>query len=68
PILRFGSVPQSVEVHILDRPGQPFLGTGEAAQGPTCAALANALRNATGKRLVDLPLSRNRVREATRLG
>ncbi|MFA1672234.1 molybdopterin cofactor-binding domain-containing protein [Rhizobium mongolense] len=68
PILRFGSVPESVEVHILDRPGQPFLGTGEAAQGPTCAALANAIRNATGKRLVDLPLSRNRVKEATRLG
>ncbi|APO72837.1 isoquinoline 1-oxidoreductase molybdopterin-binding subunit IorB-related protein (plasmid) [Rhizobium gallicum] len=68
PILRFGSVPESVEVHILDRPGQPFLGTGEAAQGPTCAALANAIRNATGKRLGDLPLSRNRVKEATRLG
>ena len=35
PILRFGSIPDSVEVHIVDRPGEPFLGTGEAAQGPT---------------------------------
>ena len=26
----------------IDRPGSPFLGTGEAAQGPTAAAIANA--------------------------
>ncbi|WP_425299045.1 molybdopterin cofactor-binding domain-containing protein [Rhizobium sullae] len=68
PMLRFASVPESVEVHIIDRPGQPFLGTGEAAQGPACAAVANAIRNATGKRLVDLPLSRKRVKEAIGLG
>ena len=36
--------PDSVEVHVIDRPGQPFLGTGEAAQGPTAAAIANAVR------------------------
>ena len=52
PILRFASVPDSVEVHIIDRPGQPFLGTGEAAQGPA-AAVGNAIRNAIGKRLHD---------------
>jgi len=68
PILRFASVPESVEVHVIDRPGQPFLGTGEAAQGPTSAAVANAIRNATGKRLTDLPLSRSRVRQAAGLG
>ena len=64
PILRFGSVPRSVDVHIVPRPGDPFLGTGEAAQGPVCAALANAVRNAIGKRIHDLPLSRQRVRQA----
>src|SRR5205814_8757750 len=31
PILRFSAVPDSVEVDVIDRPGQPFLGTGEAA-------------------------------------
>ena len=41
--------PDSVEVHIIDRPGQPFLGTGEAAQGPAAAAIANAIANATGR-------------------
>ena len=64
PILRFGSVPESVEVHIVPRPGESFLGTGEAAQGPVCAALANAVRNAIGKRIYDLPLTRERVRQA----
>ncbi|WP_411034057.1 molybdopterin cofactor-binding domain-containing protein [Shinella sp. BYT-45] len=62
PILRFASVPDSVEVHIVERPGEPFLGTGEAAQGPTAAAVGNAIRNATGRRLYDLPLTRERVR------
>jgi len=64
PILRFASVPDSVEVHVIDQPGQPFLGTGEAAQGPTGAAIDNAIRNAIGKRLYHLPLTRQRVKAA----
>jgi CO/xanthine dehydrogenase Mo-binding subunit len=64
PILRFSSVPDSIEVHILDRPDQPFLGTGEAAQGPTGAAIANAIRDATGVRLTDLPFTKDRVKAA----
>ncbi|HEX2528878.1 MAG TPA: molybdopterin cofactor-binding domain-containing protein [Geminicoccus sp.] len=63
PILRFGAVPDSIEVHIMDRPGEPFLGTAEAAQGPTAAAIGNALRDATGKRFTDLPLNRARVKQ-----
>ncbi len=64
PILRFSDVPAKVEVHIIDRPGMPFLGTGEASQGPTPAALANAIANATGRRLRDLPLAAGgRLRE-----
>ena len=49
---------------MIERPGMPFLGTGEAAQGPTAAALANALADATGVRMRDLPLSRARVSAA----
>jgi CO/xanthine dehydrogenase Mo-binding subunit len=64
PILRFRSVPDSVEVHIMERPGEPFLGTGEAAQGPVPAAVANAIRSATGKRLYDIPFTRPRVKQA----
>ncbi|MDB5463121.1 MAG: putative oxidoreductase subunit protein [Phenylobacterium sp.] len=64
PIARFQDVPGSVEVHVLNRPGLPFLGAGEAGQGPSGAALANALADATGARLRDLPLSPDRVKAA----
>jgi nicotinate dehydrogenase subunit B len=64
PILRFSNVPETVDVHIITRPGMPFLGTGEAAQGPTAAALANAVADAIGVRIRDLPLSRARVKAA----
>ena len=63
PILRFSEVPP-VEVVLLDRPGQPFLGTGEAAQGPTGAAIANAVFDAIGLRLRDTPFTPERVRAA----
>jgi CO/xanthine dehydrogenase Mo-binding subunit len=59
PILRFDDVPRAVHVEVLDRPGQPFLGTGEASQGPAAAALANALAAATGTRKRSLPLNRD---------
>jgi CO/xanthine dehydrogenase Mo-binding subunit len=64
PIMRFSAVPDSIEVHIADRPGQPFLGTGEAGQGPVVGALANAIRNAIGVRIYDLPFRRDRVKQA----
>jgi nicotinate dehydrogenase subunit B len=64
PIIRFPAVPESIAVHIVPRPGQPFLGTGEAGQGPTAAAIANAVRDATGVRLRDVPLSAPKVKAA----
>ncbi|MFN3817669.1 molybdopterin cofactor-binding domain-containing protein [Blastomonas sp.] len=64
PILRFDSVPQRMAVHIIDRPGQPFLGAGEASQGPSAAAFANAVARATGQRLRSMPLTAERIRQA----
>jgi CO/xanthine dehydrogenase Mo-binding subunit len=64
PILRFNAVPDSIEVHVIDRPGQPFLGSGECGQGPAAAAIANAVADATGQRLRDLPLTRGRIKAA----
>ena len=64
PILRFPELPDTVEVHVVDRPGQPFLGTGEAAQGPTAAAIANAVAAASNVRIRELPLDRKRVKVA----
>ncbi|MBV8703006.1 MAG: xanthine dehydrogenase family protein molybdopterin-binding subunit, partial [Acetobacteraceae bacterium] len=56
PILRFDAVPASVAVHVIDRPGAPYLGTGECGQGPASAAIANAVADATGTRLREMPL------------
>lgn len=64
PILRFSAVPDSMEVEIVNRPGLPFLGAGEAGQGPAAAALANAIADATGKRFRDLPITKERVKAA----
>jgi nicotinate dehydrogenase subunit B len=64
PILRFNAVPDSIDVHIIDRPGLPFLGSGETGQGPAAASIANAIANATGRRLRDLPLTRKRIKDA----
>jgi CO/xanthine dehydrogenase Mo-binding subunit len=67
PILRFPEIPESVDVHVIDRPGEAFLGTGEAAQGPTAAAIANAIVNACGARIRELPFDRKRVKAAIAL-
>jgi len=64
PILRFDAVPETIDVHIINRPGLPFLGSGETGQGPAAASVANALANATGKRLRDLPLTRQKIKDA----
>jgi nicotinate dehydrogenase subunit B len=62
PMLRFSAVPSSVKVHLIDRPGAPFLGSAEASMGPTAGALANALFDATGKRLRQMPLGGDSLR------
>jgi CO/xanthine dehydrogenase Mo-binding subunit len=63
PILRFAEAPR-VETIIIDRPDQPSLGIGEAVAGPTAAAVANAVFDAMGVRVRDLPLTRERIMAA----
>ena len=60
PILTFEESPP-VEVTVVNRPDEPPLGAGEGAQGPTVAAIANAVHNAMGVRLRDMPFTRERV-------
>jgi len=62
PILRFSEVP-AVEVNLV-KSEAPSLGAGEAAQGPTGAAIANALHDALGVRVRDLPLTPERIVKA----
>lgn len=56
PILRFDGIP-TIDVEFMPRDDQPSLGVGETAQGPTAAAIANAVHAATGRRLRTLPLA-----------
>jgi CO/xanthine dehydrogenase Mo-binding subunit len=56
PILTFAEVPESIEIELIDRPELPSVGAGEAATSPIPAAIANAIFDATGKRLRDVPL------------
>lgn len=60
PILRVGETP-TVDVVLLDRPDQPSLGSGEASQGPTAAAIGNAVADALGVRVRDLPITAEAV-------
>jgi nicotinate dehydrogenase subunit B len=62
-ILRMTEVP-SVQVSLIDRPEERAVGVGECAPGPTAAAIANAVANATGRRIRDLPLTAERVKAA----
>jgi nicotinate dehydrogenase subunit B len=61
PVLRFTEVPE-VAVELVDTAAdRPPLGVGEAAGGPTVAAIGNAVAHALGARIRDLPLTRERI-------
>ena len=63
PILGFDEIPE-VEVELIRSPDEPPLGVGEAAQGPTGAAVANAVACALDYRIRELPLTSERIRAA----
>jgi CO/xanthine dehydrogenase Mo-binding subunit len=66
PILRFSEVPD-VDVEVISRPEIDPVGAGEAAHGPVTAAIANAVFDALGVRLRDLPITRDRLIAAMEL-
>jgi CO/xanthine dehydrogenase Mo-binding subunit len=63
PILRFSEVP-AVQVHLMPGGEHPSLGAGEATQGPTTAAIANAVFHALGVRVRELPLTAEAIQRA----
>jgi nicotinate dehydrogenase subunit B len=63
PILKFSEVPE-IDVRLIDARGEPPLGLGEVAHGPTAAAIGNAVARALGARIRDLPLTRERIAAA----
>lgn len=63
PILRFSEVPE-IDIELIDRREEPSIGAGEGLTGPTGAAIANAVFNAIGVRVRDLPLTFDRIAAA----
>ena len=66
PILRFTEIPDAIEIASLDRPDQPSVGAGEAAMSPIAPAIANAIFDATGVRVREVPFTAERVKAALR--
>lgn len=56
PVIRFDNIP-TIEVTLLDQPGAPSVGAGEASSGPTIAAIANAIFDATGIAMRRMPFT-----------
>src|SRR4029079_1826825 len=56
PILTFAEVPESIEIELIDHPELPSVGAGEASTSPIPGAIANAIFDATGKRLREVPV------------
>lgn len=64
PVLRFKEVPE-LFVELLDPlTNLPPLGLGEATGGPTVAAIGNAVAQAIGARIRELPMTRERIMAA----
>jgi CO/xanthine dehydrogenase Mo-binding subunit len=63
PILTFSEIPE-IEIMLINRPDQPAMGAGEPSTVTTAAAVANAIFDATGVRLRQIPFTPERVRSA----
>ncbi len=63
PILKFSEVPE-IEIVLINRPDQPALGAGEPSTVTTAAAVANAIFDAAGIRLRQIPFTPERVKAA----
>jgi nicotinate dehydrogenase subunit B len=65
PIVRFEDLPD-VDIVLLNQPEMPSLGGGEASTVPVAAAIGNAIFDAIGVRLREVPLNPKRVLSALR--
>ncbi len=63
PILTFEDAPV-IETVLIDRPEIPATGAGEPACCPVAAAISNAVFDAIGVRIRDLPMRPDRVKAA----
>jgi len=67
PILHFPDIPE-IEIELLDRKDLPALGSGEPSLVSVPAAIANAVFDAVGVRLREVPMTPERVLAALKSG
>ncbi|GAB2802660.1 xanthine dehydrogenase family protein molybdopterin-binding subunit [Halomonas shantousis] len=63
PLLTFAEIPE-VDIVLLERPDDPPLGAGEATSATIAAAIGNAVFDASGIRLREVPFTRACLRKA----
>jgi CO/xanthine dehydrogenase Mo-binding subunit len=61
PIIKFSDVPE-VDIVLINRPELPPMGAGEASTTATAAAIGNAIFDAVGVRLRQVPFTAERLR------
>ncbi|HEX4327169.1 MAG TPA: molybdopterin cofactor-binding domain-containing protein [Burkholderiales bacterium] len=64
PILDMKDAPEAIDITLIDRPELPPAGAGEATCRVVPAAVANAIFDATGVRLRQVPLTPERLKAA----
>lgn len=64
PVVTFNELPEDVKIELIDRPDLPALGAGEATISVIPGAFANAIFDATGKRMRQIPFTPARVKAA----
>jgi CO/xanthine dehydrogenase Mo-binding subunit len=61
PVFHFGDFLPKVETVVINRPDQPQMGAGETTITIVAAAIANAIFDATGARVRQVPFTPDRV-------
>jgi CO/xanthine dehydrogenase Mo-binding subunit len=64
PVARWSDIPVKVDVVLINHPEIAPSGAGEPSSRPTAAAIANAIFDATGVRLRQVPFTPARVKTA----
>jgi CO/xanthine dehydrogenase Mo-binding subunit len=64
PVLHLDRIPETIEVHLIERPEAAPSGAAEMALGLVPAAIGNAVFDATGVRLRRVPFTPERMKRA----
>ena len=64
PSLSLASEMPAIDIVLIDRPTEPPTGAGETGSAVIAAAIGNAIFDATGARLRELPFTPQRVKQA----